>query len=84
MTAKTRIVLVTSQTIPRLELMTARLLANLVDTVKRALEKEVRIDEVTLLSGSQTVLRWIENRNEWKVFMKHSVNEILKKTKKEE
>ena len=73
-----------AETIPRLELMAARTLAQLMDTVRNALAGEVEIDQVKYFSDSKAVLCWIANRNEWKVFVKHRVNEILKWSKKED
>ena len=84
LTSKTRVAPVNAQTIPRLELMAARTLAQLMDTVRNALAGEVEIDQVKYFSDSKTVLCWIANKNEWKVFVKHRVNEILKWSKKED
>ena len=64
--------------------MAARTLAQLMDTVRNALAGEVEIDQVRYFSDSKTVLCWIANRNEWKVFVKHTVNETLKWSKKED
>ena len=84
LTSKTRVAPVNAQTISRLELMAARTFAQLMDTVRNALAGEVEIDQVKYFSDSKTVLCWIANRNEWNVFVKHRVNEILKWSKKED
>ena len=68
------------QTIPRLELMSGRILARLMETV---LEEEVEVQEVILWLDSKTVLYWINNAGEWKQFVRHRVNEILRLTNKE-
>ena len=60
LTSKTRIAPLKTQTIPRLELMSAFILAKLMSTVQRALG------------------HWINNKGEWKQFVRHRVNEILK------
>lgn len=83
LTSKTRVAPLSAQTIPSLELMAARTLACLMDTVKNALANEVEIDEIRLWPG-KTVLCWIENKKEWKTFVRHRVNEILKLTRKSE
>ena len=64
--------------------MAARTLAYLMDTVKNALAKEVKIDKIRLWSDSKTVLCWLENKKERKTFVRHRVNEILKITTKSE
>ena len=84
LTSKTRVAPLSVQTVPRLELMAARTLAYLMDTVKNALANEVNIDEIRLWSDSKTVLCWLENKKEWKTFVRHRVNEILKITTKSE
>ena len=84
LTSKTRVARLSVQTVPRLELMAARTLVHLMDTVKNALTKEVKIDEIRLWSDSKTVLCWSENKKEWKTFVRHRVNEILKMTTRSE
>ena len=64
LTSKTRVAPLSVQTVPRLELKAARTLAYLMDTVKNALTKEVKIDEIRLWSDSRTVLCWLENKKE--------------------
>lgn len=82
LTSKTRVAPLKPQTIPRLELMSGRILARLMDTVKNALEREVDIKEIVLWLDSKTALHWINNAGEWKQFVRHRVNEILQLTKK--
>ena len=82
--SKTRVAPLKSPTIPRLELMSARILAVLMNTVKNALQSQVNIDKVRLWLDSKTALYWIQNKNEWKQFVQHRVNEILTLTKKDE
>ena len=82
--SKTRVAPLKSLTIPKLELMSARILAVLINTVKNALQSQVKIDKVRLWLDSKTALYWIQNNNEWKQFVQHRVNEILTLTKKDE
>ena len=84
LTSKTRVAPLKPLTIPRLELMSARILASLVDKVKKALEDQVQIAETRYWSDSKTALCWIENKGERKQFVRHRVNDILKLTEKKE
>ena len=84
LTSKTRVAPLKPLTIPRLELLSARVLATLVDKVKKALEVQVQIAETRYWSDSKTALCWIENKGEWKQFVRHRVNDILKLTQKED
>ena len=84
LTSKTRVAPLKPLTILRLELMSARVLATLVDKVKKALEVQVQIAEMRYWSDSKTALCWIENKGEWKQFVRHRVNNILKLTQKED
>ena len=71
--SKTRVAPVKRQTIPRLELIGATLLARLVNTVLTTLEWTV---EVYYWVDSMTTLQWIRNDRSWKQYMQHRVNEI--------
>ena len=82
--AKTRVAPLKGLSIPRLELMSAKILATLMDTVLKAVGSQVKIDEVKFWLDSKTALFWIANNGEWKNFVRHRVNEILKLTKKED
>ena len=69
-------------TIPRLELMSARILAVLMDNVYKALCSQVIIDKVKYWLDSKTALYWIYNQGEWKQWVQFRVSEILRLTKK--
>ena len=84
LTSKTRVAPLKTQTIPRLELMSGRILAKLMSSVKTALEQEVEIVRTRYWLDSKTALCWIDNKGEWKQFVRHRVNKILRLTKKEE
>ena len=80
--SKTRISPLKKLSIPRLELMAAKILTTQMDTVVKALDPHTKIDEILYWTDSMTVLYWIQNRGEWKVFVLHRVEEILKSTQK--
>ena len=81
---KTRVASLKKLSIPRLELMSVRILAQLMHTVKNALQSQVKLDVVRFWLDSKTALSWIQNKGEWKQFVRHRVNEILKLTDKED
>ncbi len=81
--SKTRIAPIKKLTIPRLELMSAKILASLMETVKNALSSQIDIHEIRLWLDSKTALFWIRNSGEWKQFVQHRVNEILRIADKE-
>ena len=83
-TSKTRVAPLKELSIPRLELMSARILAQLMNTVRNAIQSQLRVDGVRFWLDSKTVLSWIRNRGEWKQFVRHGVDEILRLTNKEE
>ena len=82
--SKTRVAPLKDLSIPRLELMSARILAQLMNTIRNALQSQLKIDGVRFWLDSKTVLSWIQNKGEWKQFVRHRVNEILSLTSKEE
>ena len=82
--AKPRVAPVRKLTIPRLELTSVRILAKLSTTVKNALVSQREIEDITLWLDSKTALFWIENRGEWKQFVKNWVKEILALTTKQQ
>lgn len=71
-------------TIPRLELMFALLLVGLMNTVRSVLSVDVELSHTYYSHDSKTALCWINNQGEWKQFVRHTVNEILKLSDKEE
>ena len=75
--SKTRVSPVGKQTIPRLELLSALLLAKLVGAVTTALESEITLSSITCFTDSKAALYWIrESDKEWKAFVQNRVNEI--------
>ena len=84
LTSRSRVAPLKALTIPQLELMSARILAQLMSTVKKALEAQVTLSGTRYWLDSKTAICWIQNRGEWKQFVRHRVNEILKLTSKEE
>ncbi len=82
--SKTRVAPLKELSIPRLELMSARILAQLVNTIKNALLSQLEVNGVRYWLDSKTALSWIQNKGEWKQFVRHRVNEILKLSSKEE
>ena len=75
--AKTRVAPLKQLSIPRLELMSGRILSTLMDTVYKALSPQVKIDGCRYWLDSKTALYWINNQGLWKQFVQHRVNEIL-------
>ena len=82
--SKTRVAPLKALTIPRLELLSARILSVLVDTVRDALSSQLKIDCVRYWVDSKTALYWIFNYGEWKQWVQFRVREILRLSKKEE
>ena len=75
--SKTRVAPIKELTIPRLELMSGRIFAQLVHKVRTALESELRLNGTRLWLDSNA-LCWIKNNGEWKQLVSHRVKEILK------
>ena len=80
--AKTRIAPLKALSIPRLELMSARILVNLMSNVVNALGAQLEISSCRYWLDSQTALFWLNNAGEWKQFVKQRVNDILEKSEK--
>eukprot|EP00794_Sanderia_malayensis_P005770 gene5770-biopygen4684 len=79
--SKSRIAPLKCLSIRRLELMAAKILTTLMQTVTQALSSDTKIDEVRYWSD---VLYWIQNKGEWKTFVRHRANEILKASRKDQ
>ena len=59
-----------------------KILAQLMDSVMKAMEHDIKFSGLKYWLDSKTALCWIENRGEWKQFVRHRVGEILKLTNK--
>ena len=77
--AKTRVAPLKKQSIPRLELLSAVLLARLMDTVRSSLTPELKISSHHCFTDSKVALCWIRNvEKAWKPFIQNRVSEIRK------
>ena len=75
--SKTRVSPLKSQTIPRLELLSALLLARLMKSVTGSLEPELTLTQPKCYTDSEVALYWIKGLNRvWKQFVQHRVAEI--------
>jgi len=79
--SKTRVEPVKTRTIPRLELLGARILARLVNTVKKSFHENIRI---FYWVDSLTVLCWIKHDRIWKQYVSNRVEEIRLSTNRED
>ena len=78
---KTRVAPMQSITIPRLELLSALLLARLIVTVSRSLTSVIPCHELKCYTDSMVALHWIRGLDkEWRQFVANRVNEIREKT----
>ena len=64
--------------------MSARILVNLMKTVKDALCSKLKVDDIRFWLDNRTALFWLLNQGEWKMCVQHRVNEILKVSCKEQ
>lgn len=75
--SKTRIAPLKTETIPRLELLAALLLAKLITSVSNALRNSIKIDKLVCWSDSQIVLWWIYREpKDFKVFVSNRLLQI--------
>ena len=75
--SKTRVSPLKAQTIPRLELLSALLLAKLMHSVASSLETEIVLVKPECYSDSKVALYWIVGMDKtWKQFVQHRVDEI--------
>ena len=76
-TSKSRVSPLERQSIPRLELLSALLLARLIDNVERTLKSVLTLGPLTCWTDSKVSLYWITQLDkEWKQFIQNRVNEI--------
>ena len=77
--SKTRVASVQRQTVPRLELLSALLLARLISSVTEGLASQLTLSPPRCFTDSKVVLFWICGLSkEWKQFVQNRVNEIRK------
>ena len=77
--SKTRVAPLSNQTIPRLELLSAVVLARLMHSVKEALTSEIKVSRLVCWTDSKVAWYWIgQITKEWKQFVQHRVDEIRK------
>ena len=75
--SKTRVSPLKALTIPRLELLSAVLLARLIATVSESLSTRMELSEPRSFTDSQVSLFWIKGTGrDWKPFVQNRVNEI--------
>ena len=75
--SKTRVAPLKSQTIPRLELLSAVLLSRLVQSVTEGLGTELNLSQPHCFTDSKVALYWILGEERmWKQFVQHRVLEI--------
>ena len=66
--------------IPRLELLSALIIARLFVSIKKALASLISFDSCNFWLDSLTALYWIKSKRELKQFVQNRVNEILRLT----
>lgn len=76
-TSKTRVAPLQRQTIPRLELLSALLLARLISSVTDNLSARMNLTQPRCFTDSKVALFWIVGKvKEWKPFIQNRVNEV--------
>ena len=77
LTSKASVAPSVKQTVPRVELLSAFILARLIARVKTVLEGFIRISHVRCWTDSKVALYWIRGEDrEWKQFVRNRVCEI--------
>ena len=75
--SKTRVAPTSKLSIPRLELLSSLLLANLISNISAALTTEFLLQEPCCYTDSKVALYWIRGTTkEWKPFVENRVNEV--------
>ena len=76
-TSKARVAPLTKQTIPRLELLSALVLARLMSVTEKALKSVIVISKVKCWTDSKVALYWItQQEKKWKQYVQSRVEEI--------
>ena len=82
--SKTRVAPIQSQTISRLELLSALLLARLMSTTTNALSPQLKLESPRYYTDSQVASYWICGQGkQWKPFVQNRANEIAKLSEKD-
>ena len=76
MTSKTHIATIKGQSVPRLELLGAVILARLMHSVYEALQLHLKDLKLFCWTDSYTALCWIKNQKPWKQYILQRVTEI--------
>lgn len=71
------------QVTARLELMAARITAQLKEAGEKALQSRITVNSVSMWSDSITALYLIKGEREWDHFVQNRVNKILRLTTRE-
>ena len=80
-TSKIRVAPLKEQTIPRLELLDAVILARLIEKTKSEISKTLNIERIICLTDSEVTLNWIQRKNkQYKQFVQNCVVGIRKRT----
>ena len=64
------------ESLPRLELLGLLILAQLIVSVRTALQHAVQFNHLTCWSNSLVAFYWISHDKEWKQFIKNRANEV--------
>ena len=78
--SKTRVAPLVKHSIPRLELLSALIVARLFFSIKEALQSLISFDSCNFWLDSITALYWIKSKQELKQFAQNRTNEILRLT----
>jgi len=80
--SKTRVAPLKELSVPRLELMSARIFTVLMYAVCNEFGSQLKVNCIHYWLDSRTALYWIFNTGEWKQWVQHRVSEILKLSRK--
>jgi len=81
--AKTRVAPIKKQSIPRLELLGATILARLLSSVRSSLQSTLIIAASYYWVDSFTTLYWIKNGHQWRQYVLHRIAEIRQLSNRE-